>query len=159
MPSERTAETAADEPAAEEVDDEPNGDLEGVSPVPKKWIVRNGLQPQQLSAIFSIGSDEIDLVADSVPGKNKTDRLHNVFLLKGIAAYLATGAARFTHEAVKETCLHYDAFDATNFARSFQSFSSEVSGTRESGYTLNPRGLARATDLLKSMVYSKSSSD
>jgi hypothetical protein len=93
------------------------------------------------------------LVAESVPGKNKAERMHSVFLLKGIAAYLAAGAARFTHETAKETCLHYDAFDATNSAKIFKGFTSEVSGTRETGYTLNPRSLARATDLVKSMVH------
>ena len=44
-------------------------DLEGVSPVAKKWMTRNGLKTSQISTIFSLGVDEIDLVAKTVPGK------------------------------------------------------------------------------------------
>ena len=88
--------------------------LEGVSPVALKWIARNKLDPSQLGAAFSLGVDEIDLVAQKVPGKNKKDqrsflKMRSVFLLDGIAAYLGTGVPRFTHEQVKEACVHYGA--------------------------------------------------
>ncbi|HTQ75655.1 MAG TPA: hypothetical protein VMI74_15340 [Burkholderiales bacterium] len=131
---------------------EQSGDeLEGVSPVAKKWMARNGLEAKKLSALFSLGVDEIDLVAKKVPGKNKKERMHSVFLLKGVAAYIGTGAARFTHEQMKEACLHYDAFDAANFAVNFKSLTGEVSGSKESGYTLTARGLAAATEMIKAL--------
>src|SRR5262249_23362750 len=133
-----------------ELDDD-NGALDGVSPVAKKWITRNGLNPHKLSAVFSLGVDDIDVVAKTVPGKSKRERLRSVFLLKGVAAYLSTGAARFTHEEVKETALHYDAFDAGNFAVHFKSLSSEVAGNKDGGYTLTARGLAAATDSVKAL--------
>lgn len=130
-------------------------ELEGVSPVAKKWMARNGLQPKQLGGVFSLGVDEIDLVAKTVPGKNKKERMRSVFLLKGVAAYLGSGAARFTHEQMKEACLHYDAFDAANFAVNFKSLASEVSGSKDSGYALTARGLANATEMVKSMTEGK----
>jgi hypothetical protein len=131
--------------------EEPEDEL-GISPVARKWMSRNGLTPEQLSAIFSIGADEIDLVAKSVPGESKRERMRNVILLKGIAAYLATGAARFGHEQMKETCLHYDAFDVNNFYTYFKALSSEVSGDRRAGYTLTVRGITSGTELIKRMV-------
>jgi hypothetical protein len=127
-------------------------ETEGISPAAKKWLTRNGLQANQISTIFSVGGDDIDLIADTVPGKSKTRRMYNVFLLKGIAAYLGTGAARFTHEQVKEACLHYDAYDAANFAAHVKDFSSEVSGSKDTGYSLNARGLSVATKLVKEMI-------
>jgi len=132
--------------------DESADEFGSISPVAKRWMSRNGLQAEQLSALFSLGVDEIDLVAKTVPGENKKERMRNVFLLKGIAAYLATGAARFTHEQIKETCLHYDAFDATNFATYLRQLSSEVSGSRSAGYTLTARGITSATEVVKSMT-------
>jgi hypothetical protein len=141
----------AKESAAEPKEDA-NEELEGISPVAKKWMARNGLQAKQLSAIFSLGVDEIDLVAKTVPGKKKKERMHNVFLLKGVAAYLGTGVARFTHEQMKEACLHYDAFDAANFSVNFKSLSSEVSGSKDAGYTLTPRGIANATEMVKAIT-------
>jgi hypothetical protein len=78
--------------------------------------------------------------------------MRSVFLLKGVAAYLGTGAARFTHEQMKEACLHYDAFDAGNFATNFKGLASEVSGSKDSGYALTARGLASATEMVKTMT-------
>jgi len=134
----------------EDVEDT-GGVLDGVSAVARKWLARNGLDAVKLSAFFSLGGEEVDLIAKSVPGKNKKERMHCVFLLKGIAAYLGTGAARFTHEQMKEACLHYDAYDAANFAVYFRSLAGEVTGSKTSGYTLTPRGLATATEIVKNL--------
>ena len=84
--------------------------------------------------------------------------MHSVLLLKGIAAYLGSGAARFTHEQLKEACLHYKAYDAANFATSLKSFSAEVSGDKSTAYVLTPRGLSSATDIVKKMLESDKSS-
>lgn len=130
-------------------------DSDGMSPVALKWLKRSGLAAADLSNLFSLGVDEIDLVAKKVPGTSKKERMHSVLLLKGIASYLSTGAPRVTYEQVKEACLHYDAFDSANFAAYLKSFSSEVSGTKESGHTLTARGLTAATEIIKSMVHPK----
>lgn len=141
------------------VTQEPSGSneeygLEGVSPVAKKWMIRNGLSVNSLSGLFSIGGDEIDLIANNVPGKSKRERMYNIFLLKGIAGYLATGAARFTHDQVKDACTHYKAYDAINFATHVKSFAADVSGSKSSEYSLTARGLSNGTELVKKMVSS-----
>src|SRR5262249_48578505 len=129
----------------EEPDKDDDKELEGISPVARKWMRRNGLTATQLSNIFSLGVDEIDLVAKTVPGgKNKKEKMRNVFLLKGVAAYLGGGVARFTHEQAKETCLHYDAYDVKNFATYLKGMQSEVSGSKDTAYQLSARGLASA---------------
>ena len=128
----------------------------GISPVAQKWMTRSGLGTEHLGKIFSLLGDEIDLIAESIPGESKRNRMHNVILLKGIAGYLATGAARVTHEQIKETCLHYDAFDRPNFATYLKGFSADVSGSKDSGYTLTPRGIAAATALVKQMTQAES---
>jgi hypothetical protein len=134
--------------AKQDSDDE----LEGISPVAKKWITRSGLQAASLSKVFSLSTDEIDLIAKTVPGKSQRDRMRSVFLLKGIAAYLGSGAARFSHAQIKEACLHYDAFDSTNFSKYLKSLSGEVSGSKDTEYALTPRGLAGATEMVKEMT-------
>jgi hypothetical protein len=126
--------------------------LAGVSPIAKKWMQRNGLTADQLSHVFSIGGDEIDLIAKKVPGKSVRARMRSVFLLEGVAAYLAGGAPRFTHEKVKEACLHYNAYDVSNFAANLRDLAAEVSGGKESGYTLTQRGLASATEIVKQLA-------
>jgi hypothetical protein len=133
--------------------------LEGISPAGKKWIARNGIKPSKLMSVFSLGIDEIDLISKSVPGNKKSQRMRNVFLLKGIAAYLGTGTARFTHEQIKEACLHYDAWDGANFATNFKSMLAEVSGGKDAGYILTAKGLSEATTLIKSMLAPESESN
>jgi hypothetical protein len=148
--TDRTDSQAAPIPSSSSTD-EADG-LEGISPVAKKWMSRNGLKADQLSALFSLGVDEIDLVARKVPGANKKDRMRSVILMKGIAAYLSSGAARVTHEQIKEACLHYDAYDGGNFAAYIRAMAAEISGAKESGYTLSARGLTSATELLKGLT-------
>ncbi len=126
-------------------------EFEGISPAGKKWITRSGIKPAKLMLVFSLGIDEIDLVSKSVPGNTKSQRMRNVFLLKGVAAYLGTGSARFTHEQIKETCLHYDAWDTANFANIFKTMSADVSGGKDTGYTLTAKGISEATTLVKNM--------
>jgi len=126
-----------------------DADLEGISPVAQKWMKRNGLRVDQLSTLFSLGVDEIDLVAKKVPGRSKPDKVRSVFLLKGVAAYLSSGTPRVSFEQIREACTHYDAFDTTNFSKHVKALASEVSGTKESGFTLTARGLTEATDLIK----------
>lgn len=130
-------------------------DVEGINAVALKWMRRSSLDPKSLQSLFSLGIDEIDLVAKSVPGTSKRERMRNVLLLKAIAAYLGTGAARVTYEQLKEAGLHYSAYDAPNFATHIKSLVSEVGGTKESGYTLTARGLTAATDLIREMLASK----
>ncbi len=124
--------------------------LEGVSQVAIKWMRRNGIEAKELSAIFSLGIDDIDIIAKTVPGNNKKEKMRSVMLLKAVAAYLSTGAARVTHEQAKETTIHYDAYDATNFATYMRSMVGEIGGNKESGYTLTARGLSGAAEIIKS---------
>jgi hypothetical protein len=137
-------------------DTQTSEDVEGINAVALKWMRRSNLNPKNLQKLFSLGIDEIDLVAKSVPGNSKRERMRHVLLLKAIAAYLGTGAARVTYEQLKEAALHYSAYDATNFAAHIRSFAPDVGGTKESGYTLTARGLTAATDLIREMLPSKS---
>jgi hypothetical protein len=130
-------------------DDDEN---DGISSTAKKWMRRNGLESEKLSSIFSLGVDEIDLVAKSVPGKGKKERMHSVFLLKGVASYLGSGSPRFSYDQVKEALVHYDGFDSSNFAAFLKTLAPEVSGSKEGGFTLTARGLTNATALLKEMA-------
>jgi hypothetical protein len=138
---------------AESDDDD---ELAGVSPVAKKWVVRNSLTAKQLSSVFSLGADEIDLVARSIPGKSKREKHKNVLLLAGVASYLSGGSARVDDARLREALGHYNAYDQANFAKYMKEFAPDVSGTRENGYTLTARGLAAAADVIREMTGSAS---
>lgn len=127
-------------------------DEEGINPVALRWLRRSGLDLSRLKGLFSLGIEEIDLVAENVPGKGKKERMRNVLLLKGIAGYLSSGTPRVSAEQLKEASLHYQAYDSTNHAKYISQLSADISGSKESGYTLSPRGLTAATQLIKEMA-------
>lgn len=56
------------------------------------------------------------------------------------------------YKQARETCQHYDAYDSGNFASHLKDFAADISGSKESGYILTPRGLTDATELLKKMI-------
>ena len=138
------------EAAVDELDVE--DELSGVSPIARKWIRRNGLSVNQLSELFSLGLDSIDLVARSVPGQNKKEKMRSVLLMTGAAAYLGAGVARVDDAAFREALSHYNAYDGKNFSHYLKDWAPEVSGSKESGYTLTARGLAAAAELIKGIT-------
>ncbi len=125
---------------------------DGISPIAKNWIRRNSIAMDGLTRLFSVGGEEIDLIADKIPGKSKRSRLHEVLLLKAIAAYLGNGVARVTDQQLREVASHYNANDEANFSANLKAFESMYSGSKQSGYTLNPRGLAAAATLINGML-------
>lgn len=131
------------------------GESDGINPVAIKWMRRSGLTSKDLQPLFSLGIEEIDLVAKAIPGKSIRERLKNVLLLKGVAAYLSTGVARVTDEQLREASAHYRAYDQGNFAKHMKSLAPEVGGTKTSGYTLTARGLASATELIQQILGAK----
>jgi hypothetical protein len=135
-----------------EQEESEGGGLEGVSAIARKWLVRSGLTTDQVSRLFSLGVDEIDLVAANVPGKSTRERLHNVILLQGVAAYLNSGAPRVENEKLKEAIRHYDADVGGNFATYMKDWASEFAGSRAAGFTLTTRGLNSAKELIKQMT-------
>jgi hypothetical protein len=72
-----------------------------------------------------------------------------------MAAYLGTGVARVSYEQLKEACIHYGAYDGTNFARYLKEFASDAGGGKETGFTLTARGTSGATELIRELLASK----
>ena len=142
----------ADPPMESPPTEESTGEYDGISPVAIKWSRRNGLNIQELSEIYSLWADEIDLVAKHIPDKSKKARTRNVALLKAVAEYLSTGAARISSDQIREACIHYDAFDAPNHAKYLKDLAPELSGSKEGGYSLTARGLTSATELIREML-------
>ncbi len=133
------------------------GELEGISPVARKWMRRNGLSAARMSELFSLGIEDIDLVATRVPGESARERMHNVMLLQGIASYLSGGVPRIDSERLREAMRHYDADVGGNFNRDVRLWAAEITGTRAAGdLTLTTRGLNAAKDLIKEMTQDES---
>jgi hypothetical protein len=134
------------------LEDNEVGEIEGISPVAKKWMKRTALPGEKLSELFSLGVDEIDLVSNSVPGQNTKERLRSLILLQGIASYLGTGAPRVDYSKLKLAMQYYGIDPGKNMSTYLKDFASESSGSVSAGFTLTARGLNSATELIKEMV-------
>jgi len=130
-------------------------EFDGVSPIAQRWIRRNGLTAEQLSKLFTLGIEEIDLIAKTITGTTKKDKMRSVALLTGVAAYLGSGVAQVEHEALKEALNHYNAYDVTNFSKYIKDMAGEISGSKETGYTLTARGLAAAAEIVNELTAKK----
>ena len=113
---------------------------------------RTGLPGDKLSALFSLGVDEIDLVAKSVPGQNTKEKLRSLILLLGIASYLGTGVARTDYSKLKLAMQHYGIDPGKNMSTYLKDFAPESSGSVSGGFALTARGMNSATELIKEMV-------
>jgi len=134
------------------VDEEEADVLAGMSPVAVKWMRRNGLTAMQLAQLFSLGVDEIDLIATSIPGKTVVQRLRSVLLLQAIAAFLGSGTAKVSAEKLKQAASDYKADAGSNFWKYMKGMSPDVAGSLSSGFVLTARGMASATDLIKGIL-------
>jgi hypothetical protein len=137
-------------------DEDDSDDLEGISPIAKKWMKRNGLSSNRISQLYSLGVDEIDLVARKVPGTSGRERLRQVMLLQGIASYLNGGVPKIDNQKLKEAATHYDADVGGNFPTYAKEWAAEMAGSRASGdLTLTTRGLTAAKELINQMTAAK----
>lgn len=125
----------------------------GIHPLAQQWLKRNGIAAdERLSAVVSIDHAEVDITVDDLPDTTAKARMRSVFLLRGIAAYLATGDWRFDDSSARRTCRHYNAYDPSNFSSYLRDLSIEVMGDKETGYTLTARGQKAAAELLRALV-------
>ena len=66
--------------------------------------------------------------------------------------------ARITHDEIKEACVHYDAYDSPNHAKTLKAMAPELSGSKENGYRLTAKGITAATAVLGEMIQKQTSS-
>jgi hypothetical protein len=128
-----------------------DGQIEGINAVAQKWLKRSGLSESQLSKLFTLGVDDIVLVAKKVPGSKKIERLKNVLLLEGVAAFLGSGVARVEWSKLKESAAHYNADVGGNFPTYMKKLAAEATGSVQNGYTVTSRGLNQAKELIEQM--------
>lgn len=124
-----------------------------IHPLAQQWLKRNGIAADdRLAAVVSFDHAEIDITVDDLPDATAKARMRSVFLLRGIAAYLATGEWRFDDGNARRTCRHYNAYDPSNFSSYLRDLSIEVIGDKETGYSLTARGQKAAAELLRTLV-------
>ena len=74
----------------------------------KTWMARNSVTTEPLQHVFHIDGENVDIIADTSPGKNQKERAFNAYVLTGTAEFLKTGEPKFTDKAGREKSVQKD---------------------------------------------------
>jgi hypothetical protein len=111
----------------------------------RSWMKQHGLSTEQVSEVFHIGGDDIDIIA-SIPGKTKKEQVRNAYVLLGISRLLKSGETKFEDKAARELCEKGGFFDHTNHMKYMKG--SEFTGSRDKGWVLTAPGLKLGASLV-----------
>jgi hypothetical protein len=115
------------------------------------WMKQNEITVEQIDQIFHFSGAEVEVIAPSMPGKNKKAMTYNAYVLEGIAQLLATGEAHFTDKGARALCERAGCFDPANHAKHINDKGNEFTGSKEKGWTLTSPGLKRGAALVKEL--------
>lgn len=123
-------------------------------PKANSWVMQNSITRAELDNVFHIGEGAADIIG-AIPGANKRVQTINVYILIGLAQLLVSGDPSFTDEAARAACQAAGCFDRSNHATILSSGrGSDITGSKEKGWTLTAPGLKRAAALVKEMTSS-----
>jgi hypothetical protein len=115
------------------------------------WMSRNSVTAEQLSDVFHIDGETVDIIAETSPGKNQKDQAINAYLLTGIGEFLKTGETKFTDKAGRDSCKKMGCYGDTNHATYLKRSGNVLSGSKEAGWTVTGPGLKAGAELIKQL--------
>jgi hypothetical protein len=127
-------------------DDDDNSDFNAKA---RTWMSRNKVTADEIAHVFHVDGDTVDVIVDSVPGKNTKAPAINAYMLTGIAEFLKAGDSKFTDKAARETCKKLGCYAETNHATHMKKPGNVLSGSKEAGWTVTGPGMKAAAELIK----------
>jgi hypothetical protein len=118
-------------------------------PKVKAWMKQNTISMDQLEEVFHIADSSAEVIASEIPGNNDKEKTYNVYVLTGIAGFLATGNANFDDKSARALCKSSGCFNTANHAAYLGSRGNEFTGSKEKGWILTAPGLKRGANLIK----------
>jgi hypothetical protein len=124
----------------------------------RTFMRANGLTDETVSKVYHPLGQGAQLVVSDLPGSGKAGKEINLALLTGIAQALNDGIFKVSLEDLRNLCVHYDCYDASNFTAHLRN-NKLVFKTYKKGedLELSGAGMKRAAELVKSIAASASS--
>lgn len=117
----------------------------------KLWMKQNTVSSSELQQVFHI-VDGTAAVIGEVPGKSAKERVHNAYVMAGIAKFLETGSPSFDDTGARDLCKTAGCFDTTNHSKYLADKGNEFTGSKDKGWTLTSPGLKRGAALVKELT-------
>jgi hypothetical protein len=128
----------------------------GVPEIIKPFLTANAITTEILEKAFHPTGPGAQLLASSIPGSSKANKLVNLSLLLSIKRALESGTFTCTLKELRELAVHYDCYDSTNFSSTLKA-NKNYYKPREKGadLELSGPGLKKAGEIIKSISASE----
>lgn len=117
-----------------------------------RWMKQHAIDTSALEELFHKDGEQVEVIANDVPGNSTKAKAQNCYLLTGISALLATDEPKFTDAEAVALCKHMGCYDKNNHAKARSELGNVVAGSKSNGFTLPAPGLRAAAELVKSMA-------
>jgi hypothetical protein len=127
--------------------------LGSVSEAVKPFLTANGITMEILEKVFHPTGPGAQLLASSIPGNGKANKLVNLSLLLCVKQALESGSFTCALKELRELAIHYDCYDSTNFSSTLKA-NKNYYKPREKGadLDLSGPGLKKVGETIKSIA-------
>lgn len=113
----------------------------------------HALTEEALGKVFHPVGPGAQLMVSEVPGAQKARKQINLALLIGVAQAMTDGVFRCGLEELREKCVHYGCYDASNFATNLKNAAQNFKTVKKGeDVELSGHGMKQAADLVKSLA-------
>ena len=119
----------------------------------KPFLTANAITTEILEKVFHPTGPGAQLLASSIPGNGKVNKLINLSLLLCVKQGLESGSFICTLKDLRELAIHYDCYDSPNFSSTLKT-NKNYFKPREKGANLelSGPGLKKAGEIIKSIA-------
>lgn len=119
----------------------------------KPFLTANAITTELLEKVFHPIGPGAQLLASSIPGNGKANKLVSLSLLLCVKEALESGSFKCTLKELRELAVHYDCYDSPNFSKTLKA-SKNYYNPREKGADLELSGPGRkkAGEIIKSIA-------
>jgi hypothetical protein len=125
----------------------------GVPDAVKPFLTANAITTDILEKVFHPTGQGAQLLASSIPGNGKANKLVSLSLLLCVKQALESGSFTCTLKELRELAVHYDCYDSTNFSKTLKAnknyYNPRVKGE---DLELSGPGRKKAGEIIKSIA-------
>lgn len=119
----------------------------------KPFLTANAITTEILEKVFHPAGPGAQLLASSIPGSGKANKLVNLSLLLSVKQALEAASFSCTLKELRELAVHYDCYDSPNFSSTLKA-NKNYYKPREKGadLELSGPGLKKVGEIIKSIA-------
>lgn len=119
----------------------------------KPFLTANAITTEILEKVFHPTGPGAQLLASSIPGKGKANKLVSLSLLLCVKHALESGSFTCTLKELRELAVHYDCYDSPNFSTTLKANKNYYKPRdRGADLELSGPGVKKAGEIIKSIA-------